>query len=365
MELLAGGLFVAGAYCINEITKIISSSLKSKDFDKLFYELQLCNMSEEYPVLINTHKDKYYMQYTIKLPIGLSINEIKKYEENISSFLECENVIIKKQSNPRNIDIMYMHTKPMVNYNLEKQKRDDLKIPLGIDLYDAKEFLLDIFKDNNANIYIAGSPGQGKTNVLNVILTHLANSTSKGEVEFAINDTKTIDLPKFKHCKNTVSYYSGTECINSFLEEQLNEMKARYTLLKKYGYKNIRDFIDDGYQLPFRVVVVEEISSFSDNELFMKQLSDLTSLGRSAGIIVIMVTQIPTYEVMPTRIKNNVNISIGLKVKNYVCSEIVMNDADLHKLSGCGHIKITDAFNDNREVQTYYVTEESLDTLMN
>lgn len=365
MEVLTSTIGFFGLCAIREIVKIMLNSTNDKDFDKLFYELNLCNKSEEYPALINKSKDKYYMKYTIELPVGLSIEEIKNYEENIASFLECENVIIKKHSNSKKIDIMYMHTKPKVEYNFEKQRRTDLKVPLGVDLYDGSDFILDIFKDSNANMYIAGSPGQGKTNVLNIILAHLANSTTKNEVEFAIHDTKMIDLPLFKRCKNTASYYSGTEGINNFLEEEIKEMNARYKLLNKYGYRNVRDFIEDGYKIPYRVVVVEEISSFSDNEKFLKQLSDLTSLGRSAGIIVIMVTQIPTYEVMPTRIKNNVNISIGLKVRNMVCSEIVMNDAELHKLSGSGHLKITDSINYNREIQAYYISDSCLEKIIN
>lgn len=360
MEILAGGICFFCVCIVGETLKTIFNLTNDKDFDKLFYELNLCNKSEEYPKVISRQKEKYYMRYTIELPIGLSIDEIKKYEENIASFLECNEVVIKKNSNSKKIDIMNMHTKPNIEYNFDNQRRSDLKIPLGIDLDDGSDFILDIFKDSNANIYIAGSPGQGKTNIENVILGHLANSASVDEVEFAINDTKMVDLPLFKNCKNTVSYYSGTNGINSFLDNELKEMNARYEMLTKYGYRNVRDFINEGYKIPYRVVVIEEISSFSDNERYLKQLSDLTSRGRSAGIVVIMVTQIPTYDVMPTRIKNNVNISIGLKVKNNICSEIVMNDAELHKLSGAGHLKVTDSSNYNKEVQAYFMTDNTL-----
>lgn len=365
MDLVTGSIYIGGLFLVSQFIKNGLGFNSSKNFEKLFYELKLFNTSEEYPSIINKNKEKYYMRYTIELPIGLSIDDIKKYEENISAFLECENVLIEKQSNSKMIDILHMHTKPNVEYDYRNQKRSDFNIPIGVNLRTGENFLLDLFSDSNANLYIAGSPGQGKTNILNVILGHLANSKNENEVQFAIHDTKLVDLPLFEKCKNTVSYYSGAEKVNEFLDNEIKEMNARFELLRKYGFRNIRDFINNGYEVPYRVVVIEEISLFSNNEEFHKKLSDLTSKGRSAGITVIMVTQIPTYDVLPTRIKNNVNTSIGLKVRNSVCSEIVMNDADLHKLSGCGHFKITDSSNYNIEVQSYYITDETLKKILN
>lgn len=359
MELITSALGFVGFACISEIVKICIG-VTDKDFKKFFFEIELCNKSKEYPTMVKKTREKYYMKYTFRLPLGLSVLDVKKHEESISSFLECENVIVEKQKNSRMIDVLYMHTKPRVKYGEKGSRRKDFKIPLGVNLRTGDVFLWDIFKDTNTNVYIAGSPGQGKTNILNLILGHLANCKNEDEVQFAINDTKMVDLPIFRDCRNTVSYSSGTEYINEFLDEELKEMNARFSLLKKYGFKNLRDFRNAGYNLPFRVVVIEEISVFSDNEKFQKQLSDLTSKGRSAGITVILVTQIPTYDIMPTRIKNNVNTSIGLKVRDNIRSEIVMNDAELHKLSGCGHFKISDSDNYNAEVQSYEITDSCL-----
>lgn len=363
--LVTGLIGVGVMYGISEIIKGLMGNMNFKNFDSLFKELELCNKSEDYPDVVDKVKDEYYTKYTIKMPIGLSISNIEQYEEAICSFLESESVTIKKQSNSSFIDIMHMHNKPKINYNPCKHKRDDFLVPLGVNLYNGEPLLFDIFNDSNANMYICGSPGQGKSNIVNLILSHLANNKSVDDVQFAINDSKVVDLPIFENCKNTVSYYSGPDNIHEFIDNELNEMEARFVLLKKYGFKNLRDMKKSGHNIPFRVVVIEEISTFSNDDLFQKKLSDLTSKCRSAGITVMLITQTPTYDIMPTRIKNSVNVSIGLKVRNHVCSEIIMNDADLHKLTGTGHFKINDYKNYNLEAQSYCITDECIEEIIN
>ena len=97
----------------------------------------------------------------------------------------------------------------------------------------------------------------------------------------------------------------------------------------------------------------------------MKNIELLASQGRGAGMLLLMVTQLPSAEIMPNTIKCNVSTTIGLKTKDSIRSEIIAGEgADLHKLKGNGHSKLFDGEHQGTEYQGLYIDKETMKTII-
>lgn len=356
-EPLADSLVGASKVILKHINKLLG--LNTLDFKQLFKELGLCNKSEEYPKLYNIINTSHFKTYQFTVPIGISIKDFEKHTEAIEHFMQVDNINIVK--NNKLIEFKILNKMPNINYDIELHKRKDFKIPIGYDLNNNKLLLWDIISNNNCHCYIAGSSGGGKSITLRLILSHLVNSKSKRDIEFSIINTKRVDLKDFEHCKHTRNYMIGTEGVEDFLQNEVEEMERRYILLEKNDCDDLGEYRAKGNRIPYRLIVVEEISSYKGNKEYQRAIELIASQGRGAGMILLMVTQLPSAEIMPNTIKCNINTTIGLKTKDSIRSEIIAGEgANLHKLKGNGHSKLFCGDHEGTEYQGLYIDKETM-----
>ena len=342
---------------IKQINKLLG--LNTLDFRKLFKELGLCNKSEEYPKLYDIINGSYFKTYQFTVPIGISVEDFKKHTEAIEQFMQVDNINIVK--NNKLIEFKVLIGMPKANYDIEQHKRKDFKVPLGYDLNNNKLVLWDITSNNNCHCYIAGSSGGGKSITLRLILSHLVNSKSKRDIEFSIINTKRVDLKDFQYAKHTKHYMTGIEGVEEFLVREIEEMERRYILLEKNDCDDLTEYRAKGNRLPYRLIVIEEISSYKGNKEYQRNIELIASQGRGAGMILLMVTQLPSAEIMPNTIKCNINTTIGLKTKDSIRSEIIAGEgANLHKLKGNGHSKLFCGDYEGTEYQGLYIDKETM-----
>ena len=324
--------------------------------------MSICNKSKQYPKLYNILNSDYFKIYQFEIPVGLSVEDFTKHTEAIAHFIGVKDISIVR--NNKLVEIKVLTKVPKATYDIDKHKRNDFKIPLGYDLNNNKLVLWDITSNNNCHCYIAGSSGGGKSVTLRLILSHLINSKSKRDIEFSIINTKRVDLKDFEHCKHTRNYMIGTDGVEDFLADEVEEMERRYRLLEKADCDDLSEYRSKGNRLPYRLIVIEEISSYKGNKEYQRYIELLASMGRGAGMLLLMVTQLPSAEIMPNTIKCNVNTTIGLKTKDEIRSDIIAPDAALHKLKGNGHSKLFDGTHDGAEYQGLYIDKETMKAII-
>lgn len=361
---LVKSLWDVGKITLKHMYKLLG--LNTLDFKKLFEEIGLCNKSKEYPKLDNVWIEENFKVYSFKCPIGITIEEFEKFEKKIADFMEVDIKNLRLEKNKFFVNVKIITNLPKIEYDPEEHKRKDFKIPLGYSL-DTMEFVYwDIIKSNNCHCYIAGSSGGGKSIKLRLILSHLVNSKSKRDIEFSIINTKRVDLKEFRECKNTINYMTGTQGVEEFLQNELEEMERRYVLIDKYDCDDLTEFRAKGNRIPYRLIVIEEISSYKGNKEYQRCIELLASQGRGAGMILLMVTQLPSHEIMPNTIKCNINTTIGLKTKDSIRSEIIAGEgAELEKLKGNGHAKLFDGEHQGTEYQGMYISKETMKDIIN
>lgn len=344
--------------CINKML-----NLNTLDFKKLFEELNLCNKSKEYPSLLKIINEDYFKVYQFAIPIGLSIKDFEEHTEAISHFIGVDNVSIVR--NNKLIDIKVLTKVPYEKYDPETHKAKGYKIPVGIDLDKHNIRYWDLADGSNANVYIAGSTRCGKSNLLRLIMTILTQK-SCADIQFSLINPKRVDLVEFQKVKNTKHYTEDPTQATDILLENIEEMHRRYILFaKNKGVKSIWDYRNKVNKMPVRLVVIEEMSTFEGDNKFHEALRLIAQQGAGAGILLLLTTQLPNKDTLPNLTKQCINSVIGGKCKDSIRSDIIVEEGELHKLRGRGHMKVFDSDSYGTEIQSFYISDDVVEEITN
>jgi S-DNA-T family DNA segregation ATPase FtsK/SpoIIIE len=170
---------------------------------------------------------------------------------------------------------------------------------LGIDEFGAPVYLELIYR----NVLAAGEPGGGKSGLLNTIASHAALSDNTRLVLF---DGKLVELGMWE---DVADAFVGPDIDHALttLRRLQTVMNNRYVWLRAHGRRKISR--DD--RLSVIVAMVDEIAYYSatvgteqQQKEFAALLRDLVARGRAAGVVVIAATQRPSFDIIPTSLRD-------------------------------------------------------------
>jgi len=143
------------------------------------------------------------------------------------------------------------------------------------------------------NLIIAGHPGAGKSNFLHCLIMGLLlnRNTSIWPVVF---DFKRLEYSYLRDHVLLITdedkAVQAFDAINKKLDERLSELESK-------GCQKIQDYLDQGYEMPFLVVIIDELAEMHDEDC-QSALNRILRLGRAAGICVVCATQRPSSTMM-------------------------------------------------------------------
>lgn len=334
------------------------------DFKSIFRNMNFKNKDEKYPQLIKHTEEEFYRVYEFSVPLGMSIKNFQDKEDVFAQALNVDkkDLIFKKRD--YNVVIKARNSKlPNYEYDEDIHKARGFKIPIGVNLETLNLRYWDLADAANSHCYIAGGTRCGKSTLLRLIMCFLVKK-SCGDILLDLLNEKRVDLIEFKDCKNVVNYTEDPNEGVSILDDVIEEMERRYVLFSKYkGVKNIWDYRNKVQKMPVRIVVIEEMSSYVNDTEFHARLAKIASRGAGAGVLILCTAQLPNMKVMPSLTKQNINTTIGGKCKDSIRSEIIIEDGDLHKLRGKGHMKIFDSYDYGTEIQVLYIDDDKVDEI--
>ena len=356
---------------VSLLCKTIFNAMGKKhyDFNGLFRNMGFKNKDGKYVTFVGKEQAKYFEIFKFSIPVGMSVKDFREKADIFAQFLEVDEDRLRFEGSGSRVNVKVITEKLQSrNYDTNKTRRD-FKIVLGMDLNTLKDVIWDFTKSKYAHCYIASSSGGGKSYMLRLILAQMINGYPPCDIQLLLQNTKYVDLKIFKEARNTVVYNEGTNGIIEMLEDEVKLMHKRYELLAKNNCDDIGEYRQKVTKMPYRIIVIEELSSYATdedgkpNKQFYKLLEDIAARGRASGQLLILTTQLPSAEILPNRIKNNINTTIGLKCKDAIRSEIVAGPgSELEKLQGNGHAKLFPDFN---ELQSDLVTKEQVLEIVN
>lgn len=352
-------------YCSKIAYKYTSKALgiNKYDFKKFFKEVNICNKSKECPRLHNIYDDEYYKRYRFECPIGVDLKNFKEKGEKLANFLNTEENKIRMKQNKFYVDLIILTKDPKPKYNPEVHRVKGFKVPIGLDLEKLKIRYWDIQDSANAHSYVAGTTRCGKSTLIRLITTMLIQK-SVADIQLSLIDIKKVDLIEFKNCKNTLHYTNNEEDANDILLQNAEEMKRRYLLFSKNkGIKNIWNYRDKIGKMPIRLIIIEEIAVFEKDNEFHQSLKHIAQQGAGAGIFLLLATQLVNKDVLPNLTKQNINTVFGGRCKDSIRSDIIIEDGELNKLRGKGHMKVFDADAYGTEIQVLWIDDETVEEI--
>lgn len=336
---------------------------KNYDFDRFFKEIYLKNKSNEHPKKIKFYKNENFDIYVFSVPIGICIKDFEEKLDKITFFMGVNKENLRLESKGYNIELKVMTSRPNVVYDSEKHKMIKFKVPVGINLNTLKLRYWDLSDPANSHCYIAGSTRCGKSTLIRLIVSMLVKK-SVADVQLSLINIKNVDLNEFENCKNTIHYTIDEDKANDILIQNAEEMKRRYITFSKYkGVKNIWNYRNKVGKMPIRIIVIEEIAGFEQDKEFHKTLRLIAQQGAGAGIFLLLATQLPNKDVLPNLTKQNINTVFGGKCKDSIRSDIIIEDGDLHKLKGKGHMKVFDSDSYGTEIQVLWIDDEVVEDI--
>lgn len=340
--------------------------LGERKFDYLFKMIKLQNSDGHRPILRKTIDGNGYTAHLFTIPIGLSINDFKKNQYEISQYLhkDKDDVTIELVNNQ--VLITIREEIGDISFDYEDYKfEDEMRVPIGIDLLTHRvvywEFL------NAPHLLITGSSGGGKSVMLGVVLSYIFKHIPAAEIY--AQDTKWLDMFSFKDCKQMKYYGENKEGIEEILEYLIDVMNERYNKIRSKHCRDVssynKKYKNDKIEPIF--LVIEEISSFDTNnkedKMFFEMITKLINKGRGCFIEVILTTQTPYVNCVPGTLKNSIGTTIGLRCNTTQASLSSCGDAlILTKLRGKGHGILFSLGNDT-EFQGFNIQDDTIERI--
>ena len=361
----------------NLLWKLISNNPNKVNWREEFLALKIKNNEDQTPKYLNCYEDDYRMEYLFALPVGLTVEDVEKSISRVATVFskEVEYVSVERYLNKVKIiiDKGIFENELFKFDSLEfKPSKDKLLIPVGYYLKEGKRTLLylDLSSSTQCHVLIGGSSGYGKSNVIKFMLSTITKFYKPSEIQFMLSDLKGTELPLFENVEHCLDYTDSPQETVSMVERVIDEMNRRYELFTKNKCKDIIAYRNKGFKLPYLVLLIDEFADLTllaeSGDIDATVISNLARLlqkGRSAGIICMFSLQTAKATLIPTEIRNNIPITIGLGCRDGNQSKSITGDStDLAKLRnrppGLSMIFGLPRFDNNNLVKTFYMPQD-------
>ena len=319
-------------------------------------------------------------QFEISLAPGIKVSQIMNLNKDLARALLVESVRI--------VDVI--PGKPVIGLEIPNNTREmiGLKEILSSDAFTkAKSTLsMGLGKDINGqpvvvdlakmpHLLVAGATGMGKSVGLNAIILSILYKATPEQARFIMIDPKIVELASYADIPHLLTpVVTNMNEAASALWWSVNEMERRYSLLAKFGVRNIESFnekqsrakkagkplLDPSFNpntakegeehpeleaLPLIVIVIDEYADMlgalaQEDRAKSKRVEGLivriAQKARAAGMHLIVATQRPSVDVITGLIKSNIPTRISFKVSSKTDSRTILDQAGAEQLLGMG-----------------------------
>lgn len=224
---------------------------------------------------------------------------------------------------------------------------DGLTIPIGMGL-NSRRLYKSIAKMPHG--LIAGTTGGGKSNAINFILCTLIQRNTPQQLGLVLVDLKGgMELSRYKNIPHLMTMPGITETgivkeragVPTLLDWMIHEGKRRQGVIEQAGRSDVMTYNAAQRSHPERrlkpiLIVVDELSDILlDRELKKATLEKMILIAqqfRAVGIHMLLCTQTPTREVIPTLLKSNLPAKMAFPCSSNTASIIIIDGGDARGL---------------------------------
>ncbi|ABL01846.1 DNA translocase FtsK [Candidatus Ruthia magnifica str. Cm (Calyptogena magnifica)] len=319
-------------------------------------------------------------QFEISLAPGVKVSQIMNLNKDLARALLVKSVRI--------VDVI--PGKPVIGLEIPNTQREiiSLKEILASENFIKSSSILTMGLGKNINgipitanlskmphLLVAGATGMGKSVGLNAMILSVLFKAKPEEVRIIMIDPKIVELACYADIPHLLTpVITDMNQAASALWWCVNEMERRYSLLAKFGVRNIEGFnekvkkykdegkplLDSSFNsstadedetvpelevLPLIMLVIDEYADMlgalaQEDRAKAKRVEmlivRLAQKARASGVHIIIATQRPSVDVITGLIKSNIPTRIAFKVSSKVDSRTILDQGGAEQLLGMG-----------------------------
>jgi DNA segregation ATPase FtsK/SpoIIIE, S-DNA-T family len=294
------------------------------------------------------------------LPTGMDPKEIKKKEYCFHQVFG-RNIEIKGEIKEYKLTVFTasLPSKLIYDYKLYSPSFKGMGIPIvaGVDL-NGKLIVFDMLK--NPHILIAGETGSGKSTQLRSVLSTLIQTLPPERLELYLCDLKRSEFHLFRQIKHVQGVFVTPKEILPMLSYLQKEMQTRGDKLDQHGVMHIDDLPSP---LPYIVLCIDEVALLQSEKKIMELVEEISSIGRSLGVFLILSMQRPDRKVLDGKLKNNLTVRMGFKCADLINSRIIGTPGS-EKLKADGRMLLKSKDYDLKEIQAPFLEPEEAKNIL-
>lgn len=167
--------------------------------------------------------------------------------------------------------------------------------------------------DEYPHLLLSGETGSGKSSLLRAILTTLILTKSEEELRLVLGDMKRSEFGIYRNIAHVDGVYMSEKTLGPALTKVKKEMEKRGELLDQNEVTHIRELAEP---IPYIIVAIDEVALLKSNKKIMGILEDISAIGRSLGVQLILSMQRPDHKLLDGKLKNNLTVRISGRQSN-------------------------------------------------
>lgn len=306
---------------MNKITQLYARMRLRHQLIKMFKDGKIYLKHEyegkdryKYPKIHNIDWNPQRVRYTFTLPNGVDPDLIKKNEwlikQHFGEFVEISGKIKKftirayYEGLPDLVDYDYEEFLPFINEMV-------LPIMCGKDL-NGQVLAYDM--DEMPHLLITGETGSGKSSTIRSIISTLIQYKNPDELRFLLGDLKRAEFGVYRNVEHVDQVCITEKTLLPALMKIKAEMDRRGDILDQYDEINHVKHLP--MKLPYIIVIIDEVALLKKNKAIMNIIEEISSIGRSLGVQLILSMQRADHKLMDGALKNNLTVRISGRQSN-------------------------------------------------
>lgn len=290
------------------------------------------NETKIFPTIhaVKIGRDKTDIVFSV--PFGLNPDEVTKkqwlFQQKFGTNIELS------RDNARFFLTVHHHKLPKeVKYDFAMISEHMKGLRLPIVSGQTKEGFVCYDMVQNPHLLIAGETGSGKSTQLRAILSAIIQAKQPEDIELYLADLKRSEFHLFKRVHHVKDVVITSTDLYRILTKLKREMVRRGNLLDRHELTHIDDLPK---KLPYIVLCIDEVALLKKEKDSMAIVEDISAIGRSLGVFLILSMQRPDSEVLDGKLKNNLTVRMAFRHSDEINSRITIGTGE------AASIKISD-----------------------
>ncbi|MGE7875103.1 FtsK/SpoIIIE domain-containing protein [Bacillus paramycoides] len=205
----------------------------------------------------------------------------------------------------------------LYDYEAFPIKNEKLPVVCGVDKFN-QYAIYDMVE--HPHLLIAGTTGSGKSTQIRAILTTLIQHKTPEQLHLYLCDLKKSEFHLFQKVQHVKSTSYTADSLYPVLVKLKKEMERRGEILNQHECSHIDQLSN---KLPYLVMCIDEYPLLQHKKAITDIVEEISAIGRTNGVFLILSMQRPDSKVLDGKIKNNLNVTMGFRCKNAINANVM------------------------------------------